>query len=68
LAASDFYLFGKVKGYFSRSNFGDDDEVLDEIRKSCQSIPAFELKRVFISWKGRCVWVAEENGEWFPEE
>jgi hypothetical protein len=47
LAPSDFYLFGKLKTTLMRSVFGNEQELLDDIKRVLHRITRDELESVF---------------------
>ena len=53
LAASDFYLFGKVKNELKGSEFDSEDELFEAIVQILYGISREELESVMIEWENR---------------
>lgn len=53
LAASDFYLFGKVKNQLKGSEFDSEDELFEAKVQILNGISREELESVMIVWENR---------------
>jgi hypothetical protein len=42
--------------------------MLETITEILSELPKDEVKGVFLHWKERCRWVADHNGEFYPNQ
>jgi hypothetical protein len=66
LAIADFYLFSWLKQQLSGGTLDNESNVLERITEILSELRQNEVKRAFAHWKERCQWVADQNGEFYP--
>jgi hypothetical protein len=62
----DFHLFGRLKQQLSGRTLDNEENVLDTITEILSELPKDDVKRAFVHRKERCQWVADHNGESYP--
>jgi hypothetical protein len=62
----DFDLFGRLKQKLSGRTLESEENVLDTITEILRELPKDDVTRALVHWKERCQWVADHNGEFYP--
>jgi hypothetical protein len=66
LAIAGFYLFGRLKRQLSGRILDNEENLLETITETLSELPKDEVQSAFVHWKERYQWVADHNGEFYP--
>jgi histone-lysine N-methyltransferase SETMAR len=66
LAIADVHLFGRFEQQLSGTTLNSEENVLETVTEIRSELPNSEVKSAFRHWKERYHWVADHNGELYP--